>query len=313
MQNRNIAFFTEAGYQRGLGHLIRTATIERKFQSLGFNTFLFLDSNVNLDKKIRRINYFSWDTLNIIRRFDIIFIDSYSAALPVYEKISNSCKTVVYIDDFRRIEYPGGIILNFAPDAEKYFYYEKKEKHTHLLGINYVPLREELLAINRKPEESIFIMLGGNDIKNLTLEIVETIKNLPLKKFVVTNNLNVVKQLNRYLGVHVLYNSSDEQLFDAMCKSKVAISTASMGAYELAYLKIPTIILAVSQNQVGGIPQYINHNLAQKMVSIEVKTWKQDLLSHIKNLCAPDNQFIENKLDGSGSDNIVNSVLQLAS
>ena len=313
MQNRNIAFFTEAGYQRGLGHLIRTTTIERKFQSLGFNTFLFLDSNVNLDKKIRRINYFSWDTLNIKRRFDIIFIDSYSAALPVYEKISNSCKTVVYIDDFRRIEYPGGIILNFAPDAEKYFYYEKKEKHTHLLGINYVPLREELLAINRKPEESIFIMLGGNDIKNLTLEIVETIKSLPLKKFVVTNNLDVVKQLNRYLGVHVLYNSSDEQLFDAMCKSKVAISTASMGAYELAYLKIPTIIMAVSQNQVGGLPQYINHNLAQKMVSIEAKTWKQDLLSHVKNLCEPDNQFIENKLDGSGSDNIVNSVLQLAS
>ena len=88
MTDIRVAFFTEAGYSRGMGHLIRSFTISKKFQSRGIKTFLFLDSNLSFDDKFKGITYFSWKDFKLIEDYDIIFIDSYEASIEIYHKIS---------------------------------------------------------------------------------------------------------------------------------------------------------------------------------------------------------------------------------
>ena len=311
MKGIHVAFFTEAGYSRGMGHLIRSFTISEKFKYLGIKTSFFLDSNVSFDGKFKGITYFDWNKFDLTDDYDIIFIDSYEANIGVYRKIASICKVAVYVDDFRRLDYPEGVILNFAPDSGEIFYKDKEEKHRYLLGLKYLPIRSEFIDAKITKKKQIFIMLGGSDTANLSLDMIDALKNIAIKKLIVSNDLNTVKSLKKHRDVDVLYKPSDVQLIKAMAGSAVAISTASMSAYELAYLKIPTIIVAVAKNQEMGISQFIEHNLASEFVSIEDNVWKSDIKNKIEHILCQNNRYINNAIDGNGTENIAHAILEL--
>jgi spore coat polysaccharide biosynthesis predicted glycosyltransferase SpsG len=311
MNGTHVAFFTEAGYSRGMGHLIRSFTISEKFRFLGIKTSLFLDSNVLFDDKFKDITYFDWSDFELTNKYDIIFIDSYEANIEVYRKIASSCKVAVYIDDFKRLNYPKGIILNFAPDADKLFYKLREEKHSYLLGLKYLPIRDAFTDTEITKKKQIFIMLGGSDVVNLSLDLIHTLKDITIKKLIVSNDTNTENELKKYKDVEVLYKPSDMQLVKAMASSTMAISTASMSAYELAYLKIPTIIVAVAKNQEIGVSQFIKHNLASDYVSIESKDWQSDLMSKVKRIFCQDSHNINQSINGRGTENIASEILEL--
>jgi len=311
MRDIRVAFFTEAGYSRGMGHLIRSFTISKKFKSSGIKTFLFLDSDVPFDDKFKDIMYFSWKDFELIEDYDIVFIDSYEADIEVYRKIANACKVAVYVDDFKRFDYPKGVILNFAPEVDKTYYKHREEKHTYLLGLKYMPIRAEFVDVEAVKKKQIFIMLGGSDTANLSLELIDSLKDVAIKKLIVSNDNNVVNNLENYEDVEVLYKPSDMQLVKAMASSTMAISTASMSAYELAYLKIPTIIIAVAENQEKGVSQFIKYNVASDYVSIKSNDWQDDIENKTKSILCQDSHNINQSMDGKGSENIVYEILEL--
>jgi len=311
MKDIRAAFFTEAGYSRGMGHLIRSFAISEKFKSLGVKTFLFLDSDVSFDDKFNDVTYFSWKDFKLTEDYDIIFIDSYEADIEVYYKISSACKAAVYVDDFKRINYPRGVILNFSPEAGKTFYRHREEGYTYLLGLKYIPIRGEFIDVKASKKEQIFIMLGGSDTANLSLELIHSLKDVAIKKLIVSNDSDIVSSLKKYKDVEVLHKPLDVQLVKAMASSAIAISTASMSTYELAYLKIPTIIIAVAKNQEMGVAQFIKYNIASDFVSIKNKDWQCDLESKVKRIFYQDNHDINQSIDGKGTENIAYEILEL--
>lgn len=311
MKNIRAAFFTEAGHSRGMGHLIRSFAISEKFKSLGVKTSFFLDSDMFFDGKFKEITYFEWGKFSLNDSFDIVFIDSYVADISVYRKIAESCKIAVYIDDFKRLDYPEGVILNFAPDADELFYKDKKESYYYLLGLKYLPIRSEFLNVKTVEKEQMFIMLGGSDTANLSLDVMGALEDIKINKIIVSNNLSVVKLLKKHQDVEVLYKPSDAQLAKTMASSSIAISTASMSAYELAYFKIPTIIIAVAKNQETGLPQFISHNLASGFVSIESSTWKGDVKNKVECMLEQAGHHIDHAIDGNGTSNIATKVMEL--
>jgi UDP-2,4-diacetamido-2,4,6-trideoxy-beta-L-altropyranose hydrolase len=311
MKDIHVAFFTEAGYSRGMGHLIRSFTISEKFNSFGIKTFLFLDSDVSFDDKYKDVTYFSWKDFELTEDYDIIFIDSYEADIEVYHKISNACKVAVYVDDFKRLDYPRGVILNFAPEADKTFYKHREKRHVYLLGLKYIPIRNEFLDVEVAKIEQIFIMLGGSDTANLSLELMHSLKDVAIKILIVSNDIDIVNILNQYKNVKVLHKPLDTELVKAMASSTMAISTASMSAYELAYLKIPVIIIAVAKNQEIGVAQFIKYNIASDFISIENKYWQDDIKDKSKRIFYQDNRHMKQLIDGKGADNIVHEILEL--
>jgi spore coat polysaccharide biosynthesis predicted glycosyltransferase SpsG len=302
------AFFTEAGTRRGMGHLIRLYTIYKKFQFHNISSSFFLDSDINFDDKFQDITYFKWKEFSLKELYDIVFIDSYEANINIYNIISNNTKVAVYLDDYGRIEYPKGVIINFAPDSNKLFFQNKKESYTYLLGTKYVPIRKEFLTKKINKKKHIFIMLGAYDIKGLSKDILQALDSVDLHKVIIVNNKETSIRLKKYSNTTIVYKPSNTELIDYMSNSMVAISTASMSIYELSYLKIPTIIVAINKNQKIGASQLINNNLAINYIDIEKEKWKEDLSAHIKQLSC--NNTIQN-IDGNGANRILQSIIKL--
>ncbi len=282
MDRLKVAFFTEAGSKRGMGHLVRCHTISQEFKKHQHAIFFNLVSDIRYDSRFKNINYITWENFTLTETYDIVFIDSYEAEQKVYEAISKHCKVAVYIDDYGRLIYPNGIVVNFAPEAKAYF---KTCNNKYLLGLKYLPLRKKLVQTNKQSGNAIFIMLGGSDTGGLTLSVLKVLKNNTLKKYVVINKKSDLLEAKKYKNCSILYKPTDNILFDAMSKSSVAITTASMSVYELAYLKIPTIILAVAENQYKGVNQFLKFNLAQQNINILNKNWKQKLRYSFEKVC----------------------------
>lgn len=309
MGNISIAFFTEAGSKRGMGHLIRCNTIFLAFKKKGFNVEFFLDSDISFEYKFEYIKYFTWDNLEISKKYTIIFIDSYLAKTEIYKRLLKKCDLLVCIDDYGRLEYPeNSIIINFAPEAEKLFFNEKRKKIKYLLGLDYLPIRENFLKINKNIEkEHILIILGGGLNIDLYKKVLNSLSQINTKKVFVTN----CKELKKFKkkDIEIVYKPSDEKLVEVMVKSKLAISTASMSVYELNYLNIPNIIVAVSKDQEIGLPQFLRYKLTNYFISFQDKFYEKDLKKYISNL--ENENSLYTVIDGKGTKRIVKECLEL--
>lgn len=306
MKPPKIAFYTEAGSQRGMGHLIRCYSLYEEFKRYGINGSFFLDSNIDFSYKFSDLHPFIWDEFRLDDTYDIVVIDSYEASFDVYNTIAKSVRIPVFIDDYGRLEYPRGIIINVAPDAEELFFRDKNPENMYLLGVDYIPLRREILTVNPKKQPQIFIMLGGNDIFNVSQMILEALQDIDLKKVIVVNNESTVETLRTYENVNVLYKPSDETLIFEMAQSSLAISTASMTVYELAYLTIPTIIVALSENQKIGSLQLLKHHLASYLIDVTDGHWIADLHKYIRSLKSGN---LHPTIDGKGRERIVEFII----
>jgi len=304
-----IAFFTEAGLKRGMGHLIRVYTIYKEFLSRqNIQADFFLDSDIDYRDKFDDIKPFQWKHFSLKEDYDLIFIDSYEADKNIYTLCEKRSQLAVYIDDYGRLQYPKGIIINFAPDADKLFFQQKKPYHAYLLGLDYLPLRKIFLNPPQIKKEQIFIMLGGSDTAKLSYTVLQSLQNIDTKKVIVVNDKDMAQSLKSCKNTQILYKPQDKEIFIHMAQSKLAITTASMSAYELSYLRIPTIIVAVSQNQLIGVSQFIKHQLAASYVCIVQNNWEEKLQNEVFSLLKSDIK-ITSPIDGQGTKRIVDSVL----
>lgn len=304
------AFFTEAGSKRGMGHLVRLYTLYEEFISNNIESDFFLDSDIDFSEQFKNIHQFNWASFNIQNDYyDIIFIDSYEANISIYTQISKNCKIAIYLDDYGRLDYPNGVILNFAPDSEKLFFKHKKQIHTYLLGTDYVPIRKDFFNIKPNKKNQIFIMLGGYDTKGLSNNILKALENIKLAKVVVVNTQEKVNSLKGFKNTTILYKPSNVKLLNYMANSMYAISTASMTIYELNYFQIPTTIIAVNKNQQIGATQLIEHKLAINFLDITHNNWQKKLNEYFQNIDAFHQLF--QSIDGKGTKRILNSILTM--
>jgi len=303
MDRLKVAFFTEAGTKRGMGHLVRSFTISQEFKKHQHTVFFNLVSDIKYNCKFKNINYITWENFKLTEIYDIVFIDSYEANKEVYEILCKNSKLAVYIDDYARLSYPEGVVINFAPEAKEYFNIVNDK---FLLGIKYVPIRKNLIKIKKKGQEAIFIMLGGSDTQELSLSVLKALNKTKIKKYIVINKKKDVIKAKRYENCSILYKPTDNELFDAMSKSCIAITTASMSVYELAYLKIPTIVLTVAKNQQIGVQQLIKFKLAQHHIDILKKNWQYKLAYSIKKI-----KKTNSLVDKKGSERIYQKVVKV--
>ena len=65
-------------------------------------------------------------------------------------------------------------------------------------------VKEFLKYKNLKKEKKVFIMLGGNDTANLSLNIIEALQDIDIKKVIVSNNEITSSKLSKYDNVEIL-------------------------------------------------------------------------------------------------------------
>ena len=260
----NVLILTEGGRDIGFGHITRCTSIYQAFEEKGFSPELIVNGDATVqhlvsDKRCRMMDWLNdrGRLYDIIKNTDIVFFDSYLADLDLYEKISNMAGMAVYFDDYMRIDYPKGFVLNGAIFAEQ-MPYPKTNGITYLLGARYATLRKEFWDVPPKPIrdhlETVMVTFGGTSAHNLTLKIlkrlIDTHSKL-LKKVIVLKsfqNIGDIEQL-KDSNTELIYHPNAAEMKEVMLESDIAISAGGQTLFELARVGVPPIVVTIADNQ----------------------------------------------------------------
>lgn len=310
------AIITE-GYQgTGYGHLTRCLSIYQAFEEKGITPLYVANCDEDGKKFIPNVNLLqmNWldrseELINTITDFDVAVIDSYLAPLELYEQIYKSVKKSVYIDDYVRLDYPPGVIVNGTIGAEN-IPYNKDDDHEYLFGIEYIPLRKEFWDVDIPKRngriQNVLITFGAQDIENLTSKILEwLLEQYPDYNYYVIGhkiNLDVINM------DHICYFDSvnAKQMLDLMLISDIAVSAAGQTTYELARVCLPTIAIGVADNQKYNLKGWIETGF------LDEEIWFDDdnIFEKVKrNIATKINPKIEVLVDGQGPRRIIEHAL----
>lgn len=263
---KGVLILTEGGTRLGYGHLMRCLAIAQGFKAAGIDSVFYIRGDAEPEKIL---NEFQWKCIEWLDETPdvngrIIILDSYYADEAFCKIIYDKAAQVLFIDDYNRIAYPGGFVLNSVIGAEE-MGYPDNDSITYLLGPEYHPLRREFWdvpekVINREIEK-ILITFGGTDMTNETPGILRFLKdNYPdLEKHVIIgkgfSNFEEIKEAADDKTVLIMHADA-EVMKNEMLECDIAISAAGQTIYELARVGIPSIIKQIADNQENNIKNW---------------------------------------------------------
>lgn len=274
-----VLIITEGGSGIGFGHIMRCISIREAFAARGIDAGLI----VNGDRAVRGLcegigncRIFDWlrdqeRLFACVRGTDIAVIDSYLAQSALYKRLSGAVKTCVYIDDFNRIGYPCGVIVNAAVSVENLRYRVSKKK-TYLLGASFAPVRKAYWESGEKKIRrflsSVLVTFGGTDPRHMTVLALKILtKCCPgiAKNIVVGKGFTDKRSLrsladSRTIMVH---NPSAGRMKRMMERSDIALSGGGQTLYELAATGVPTIGIEVADNQRNNLAGFVRYGFVR--------------------------------------------------
>lgn len=307
-----VAIITE-GYQgTGYGHLTRCLSIYQAFEEKNITPLYIANCDEDGKKFIPDVNLLqmNWieegeELINTITDFDIAVIDSYLAPKELYERIYKTVKKAVYIDDYLRLDYPPGIIVNGTIGAEK-LPYKKDDEHKYLLGIDYMPLRKEFWDVDVPKRngkiENVLITFGAQDFKNVTPKVLTfLLKEFPKYVYYVVGGKLSTDEIN-IDNVRYYDSVNAEQMLDLMLKTDLAVSAAGQTTYELARVGLPTIAIGIADNQKNNIKGWLNKRIVKKEIWYNHKNFLNDIKIEVEKIIFNNFMYVNAKIiDGQGS------------
>lgn len=276
----------------GSGHVMRCLALAKAWQSSGGRVAWLAAENIAaLDERLRREGIDlkhvesapgaagdAEQTLaeGLSAGAAWVVVDGYRF-LPDYIRQLKRGIRVLFLDDDGRFDfYPADGVLNQNASARPELYGLREPSTRLLLGSDYALLRPEFLAeaqnracpaIARK----ILITMGGSDPDNVTGRVLSALSKLDedIEAKVVMGSGNAReddlqaiadKSQTRFQIVR-----SPENMAPLMKWADVAISGAGSTCWELAYMGLPAIVIALSSEQ-----QSIAEVLAQREIAVSL-------------------------------------------
>lgn len=212
---------------------------EKKIKDLGY-TYIVIHDNMEILEIIK-------DT-----HADIVINDILNTDVAYMKQLSVSHVRVVNLEDL-------GDGAVYADAVINDLYEPQNELSNFYWGSKFYCLREEYFNAKRNPETNTFIReilvsLGGTDPSHLTEKVVEACLGLPatascnITLILGAGNssyekiMDLIKSVPKHISFNVLRDVSSLSFF--MEKADLAISSQGRTMYELAYMTVPTIIMA---------------------------------------------------------------------
>jgi len=254
-----VVILTECGNEFGYGHLMRCLAIGHGFREKGIIVSFFIRGTSDVGDILKDFQYYTVDWLeqSVDIKDKIVIVDSYYADENFCKRIYTDSKNVFFIDDYNRISYPGGFVLNSVIGAED-IGYPANSKIRYLFGPKYHLLRREFWDVPEKViydnVEKILITFGGSDITNHTPGVLEIlINNYPeLEKHVIIGNgFSNIKEIETVADKKtvMIYHPDAGRMRQEMLDCDIAISGAGQTIAELARVGVPTYCIKVAENQ----------------------------------------------------------------
>ena len=327
-----VLILTEGYSHTGYGHISRCTAIAQVFRERNANVTFIVNGDESVKNLVQSYPLFVFNWLENTERLleylsqdDIIVIDSYLAGKGLYTEIRQRVKVAAYLDDFNRLEYPEGIIINGTVGAELIPYKRNFGQH-YLLGKDFVILREAFKDLCghreiREKVKTVLITFGGSDPLNLTPKILEKLTNCyaNLRKIVILGPAFSHKaEIERMADDNtVIYrNVEAEVMRDLMLAADFAISAAGQTINELAITGLPSVIFKVAENQGNNIAGWKNIGFVDEFIDA-TKDWHIDDLDKII-LKFENSEYRReifcrgiSQIDGKGAHRIMKAVIRM--
>ena len=244
------------------GHLIRTLQtthfVEKNSSSLAHSNWLPVSQKSD-----------ARETLKVFHEFkpDWIIVDHYALDNEWCELFKNESAKILVIDDLCDREFVCDLLLNQNLGACKSKYEDKVPNDCNLLlGPKFALLREEFKdwraqslhgRLNRRVRE-ILLTMGGVDGNNFTTrvlsEILKSAHSLQCNFTVIVGhsypNLESLNALIKSAKTEITVLSNVTNMASIMSRSDLCVGAAGTTSWERCCLGLPTITLAIADNQV---------------------------------------------------------------
>lgn len=276
----------------GIGHVMRCLALTKAWQATGGRVcYLMAESIPALEERLARegvtITKISAargsvsdaeQTVAEAHRLSAAWVvaDGYRFEPDYIRKLKAVGPRVLFLDDDGRFDfYAADVVLNQNISANSAMY-DKREPYTSLLlGSEYALLRPEFLVELRNREypaaaRKVLVTMGGSDSENLTRKVLLGLLRLEpnIEVRIVTGSGNPWHEelqilADRRTGFQL--ESSPANMAPLMRWADIAISGAGSTCWELAYLGLPAIVIALSRDQ-----REIASALAQNQVAVSL-------------------------------------------
>ncbi len=191
-----------------------------------------------------------------------LVLDGYHFDSAYQQQVKKAGYLLLVIDDTAHCpHYYADIVLNQNIHANSLSY--SCEPYTRLLlGTKYVLLRREFLKWRGWKREipetarKVLVTLGGSDPNNVTLRVIQALRQVEsdeLETVVVVGENNPhfdeLQPAIRASRSPMRVEKSAENISDLMAWADVALSAGGSTCWELAFMGLPSLVLALADNQ----------------------------------------------------------------
>ena len=242
-------------------------------------------------------------------------LDNYDLDAEDLNQMSAAGLCTAMLDDGCRLEfYPCDVVIDSSPSAPDSSYRGSPETR-FCLGAEYFPLRPEFLEApaGAPTPGDIVITFGGSDPDDQTARVLGALQAME-KPPTVTAILGpgYTGRARQYDGVNFVENAGS--VVPYFRSASVAVCGGGGTALELAHLGVPTIIIAVADNQVRN-GESISANGAGRFLGLWDKISDFDVCSAVESLIADAAARAEMSakgrtlVDGRSTDRIVDAIV----
>ena len=208
---------------------------------------------------------------------DWLIVDHYGIDHNYESLIRKYVDKILVIDDLADRVHDCDVLVdqNILPDSQVRYLGKVPSHCICLLGSQYFLLRDEFLLQNKNIRhktgkiKSILIYFGGVDKFNRTQEAVNVVNSLAsnliktgeLQVNVVVGlshpNLENIQSLCNYFKINFIVQT--KEMAKIMAESDLAIGAGGISTFERLYLRLPSILTPISENQI--IPLKYMHSI----------------------------------------------------
>lgn len=281
------AIFTEGGGKRGWGHISRCGALAQAFENYQIHAHLLIDGDASVLQATPSgisVELLNWKYEKILKErapVEFAVIDSYEAPERLYQIAYETADTVIFFDDYSRIEYPGGLLIDNAETPAK-----ENSNIVRLSGLEYLPLRKGFWdAEEKKINEqirSVVVNLGGGDTHLHTLQTIVDIAGMALPEIEIhilggARGLSLAGE-----NIHMQCGLSDKELAKLFSQTDLAISAGGVTLNELAVCGVPTIAFTLADNQLNNIRSLVSLDLAGYAGAASSSAFREELIKQIE-------------------------------
>ncbi len=289
-ERQYIIIRADASPQMGIGHVTRCLALAQTWQLDG-GRVIFLSHNIS-DALHQRITDAGMDvipieqsypnsqdletTLEVLRTCSVgsirnppwLILDGYHFDSIYQQAVRTAGYLLLVIDDMAHLSaYHADILLNQNLGTEK-LSYTCDQDTTLLLGSRYVLLRQEFLTWHGWQRKiagianRVLITMGGSDPDNVTFNIVHALEQVEVDGLetvvVVGGSYSHYEMLQSAISKHrhkIRLERNALNMPELMAWADVAVTAGGSTCWELAFMSVPYLVLAIAENQLGVVTQ----------------------------------------------------------